>query len=143
MTVEASWPAIIGSAQRLAILLATVDLERTLGNAGFRPDLSNRAIDDELLGARVVLVRDGPTTFAFAEPSTEGRLAGLLARHGEGQLGLYVAAPIALEELGRLAADHAVVLSRPASGPFGREVLVIDPGPQILLVEPRSVPSPR
>lgn len=143
MTPQPSWPAIIGSAERLAILLATVDLERALGNAGFQPDLADGAVDDELLGARVVLVPDGSTTFAFAAPSTEGRLAGLLARHGEGQLGLYVAAPIALEELGRIAADHAVVLSRPARGPFGREVLVIDPGPQILLVEPRSVPSRR
>ena len=143
MTAEASWRAIVGSAERLAILLATVDLERALGDAAFQPDLVDGAVDDELLGARVVIVPDGPTTFAFAEPSTEGRLAGLLARHGEGQLGLYVAAPIALEELGRLAADDAVVLSRPAGGPFGREVLVIDPGPQILLVEPRSVPSPR
>jgi GNAT superfamily N-acetyltransferase len=98
------------------------------------------AIEDPLLGARVVVLPaagDG-RRIAIAEPSTEGRLAAALARHGEGRLGSYLAPPAGLEAVRARAAAAMVALSRPASGPFGRSMLVLGGpvgGPSLILVE--------
>jgi hypothetical protein len=139
-----TWPQLLADGRELAVIVATVDLDRALGAGGFPPELAAGALEVELLGARVALVATGAAVLAFAEPSTEGRLAGLLARRGEAEVGRYLEAPVTLVELARLATDRGVLLSRPANGPFGREVLVLgaDPaGPQVLLVERRSLPS--
>ena len=126
----------------LAEIHATVDLERALAGVGLDPALAGTATEDELLGARVVVVAG----LAYAEPSTEGRLAGTLARHDEGPTGRYVRSPIDLAETARRANAAGVLISRPGTGPFGPQVLVLDRRPtgrHLLLVEPRSVPSRR
>jgi hypothetical protein len=133
----------------LAEIHATVDLERALAAAGVDPGLAATAVEDELLGARVVIVDalgGTASAVAVAEPSTEGRLARTLAQHDEGSAGHYLRAPMPLDEAARRAAAAGVVLSRPGNGPFGRQVLVLRGSPaglHVLLVEPRTVPSPR
>ena len=127
----------------LAEIHATVELERALRERGEPPARAAEAHDDPSLGARVLVLGPG---LVLAEPSTEGRLAASLARHDEGLHGRYLEAPVSLAEVARRAAAGGVVLSRPAIGPFGRQVLVA--GARIgdrlvVLVEPRSVPSPR
>lgn len=127
----------------LAEIQATVELERALVALGASPELAADAVDDPLLGARVVALDEA---IVLAEPSTEGRLAATLARHAEGVAGRYVEVPVRLDEVARRAAAAGVALTRPATGPFGREVLVLGgptAGPHLVLVERRTVPSPR
>ena len=148
-----------GRLRTLAEIWATVDLERSLaglrtptatGSAGANPDPATidpgHAAEDPLLGARVlVLTTDDGRRIALAEPSTEGRLAGTLARHGEGHVGAYLEAPVDLDVVGARAAAANVSLSRPAFGPFGRSVLVLPgklTGELLILVERPAVPSP-
>jgi hypothetical protein len=134
----------------LAVLWATVDLDRALRDLGTHDRVPSgtviNAVDDPLLGARVVIVPAHPPeneTLAIAEPSTEGRLAATLARRGEGPAGRYLAVPIGLDEIGVRAATAGVTISRPELGPFGRAVLVLGPagGPHVIVVEPPAVPS--
>ena len=106
-----TWPVV-------ARIWQTVDVERTVADLGLEPE----PIDpDELLGASGALVRppDEPPVVVL-EPSTEGRLAEALARHGEGHSGLYVA------PVGGLAAARRAGLSLGVEGrgPFGRSALV-------------------
>lgn len=145
MTDDLRWSSdrlAVAEPALIAEIHATVDLERVLAARGEPPARAQEAVDDPLLGARVVVLDGG---IVLAEPSTEGRLAATLARHAEGVAGRYLAAPVRLEVLARRAAAAGVALSRPADGPFGREVLVLGPsaGPHVLLVERRTVPSPR
>jgi hypothetical protein len=149
VTDDLAWLTDPGDAEPpllLAELHATVELERALAARGESPARAAGAVEDGLIGARVVVLGDG---VALAEPSTEGRLAAGLARHGEGVHGRYVAAPVALDAVARRAAAAGVRLSRPGAGPFGRQVLVIGrrvEGPHIVLVGPgpdRAVPSRR
>jgi hypothetical protein len=121
------WPVV-------ARIWRTVDVERTVAEIGLVADPLE---PDELLGASGVLVRpgDGPPV-AILEPSTEGRLAALLARSGEGDAGVYVAPPDGLEAVRQTGAP----LSAEASGPFGRSALLgprplLDGGQLIVLVE--------
>ena len=98
-----------------------------------------------MLGARVVLVTDDDgTLIAVAEPSTEGRLAAVLARQGEGPAGRYVVAPVGIAALRPLAAAAGVTLSAPVDGPFGPSVLVATGpigAPILVLVDLAAVPS--
>ena len=132
----------------LAEISATVDLERALAERGFDPEGAVR-VDDPLLGARVVVLVDGPAPrVALAEPSTEGRLAGWLARHGEGFAGRYRAVRDAdtLDDYLARATALGVRFSRVADGPFGRSsLLVASPtqGPFLIVVDRRSIPSRR
>jgi hypothetical protein len=122
----------------LAVGWATVELDRAArelshllaAGTGFSP-----AAPSVILGARC---RSGPAAepglwIALLEPQTEGRLAGALARSGEGWAASWLlVAPTATE---RLSAE------RP--GPFGPERLVLGGpvgGPDRLVVE--AVPSP-
>jgi hypothetical protein len=148
-----------GELKLLARIWATVELERALADlAGGGPggaatelgpgtDTGRRArpATDPLLGARVaVLTDEDGTQVAVAEPSTEGRLAAVLARQGEGPAGRYVRAPVGLAALRRLAAAAGVSLSAPADGPFGPSVLVVAGpigAPIVILVDPAAVPS--
>ena len=156
------WLQAGGSLRTLAEIWATVEMERALTDLG-RDDLvagrdgaelDRDVIDDPLLGARVAVVSTGGdgTRIAIAEPSTEGRLAATLARHGEGPVGRYVLSPVGLEAVRTLAAAAGVAISRPVDGPFGLSVLVLTAspaGPHLILVDPRparadpaAVPSP-
>lgn len=144
--VRLDWLDPAGSLEVLAAIHATVDLERSLVEHGLTPAAAARSVPDELLGARVVLVGGGSTRIAVAEPSTEGRLAATLARHGEGIVGRYLRAPFSLAEVRTRASAAGVVLSRPAAGPFGDEVVVVGSGLgglPVILVDPGRVPSPR
>lgn len=126
----------------LATIWATVDIERTLADRGVEAsELGN----DPFLGARVVVPtgadEDPPT--AIAEPSTEGRLAATLARHGEGVVGRYVAVADGLDRAAARAGDRGVPVTRIEPGPFGRSMLVLlgpVTGPHLILCEP-AVPS--
>ena len=143
----------------VARILATVELERALVEHGLDPQLARAAVDDPLLGARAVLVephRDGPERYdaiesgrepdflVIAEPSTEGRLAAVLARHDEGPAGRYLAPSGGLDAARRLAAASGVRLSRPALGPFGASALVLGGplgGEIVVLLDEAAVPS--
>jgi hypothetical protein len=110
-----------GSPRTLAEIWATVELERALadlghtGPAGDEPwsGLDRAVIEDPLLGARVAIVTtdDNGARIAVAEPSTEGRLAATLARHGEGPAGRYVLSPVGLEAVRALAAAAGITVS--------------------------------
>jgi hypothetical protein len=129
----------------LAEILGTVELERALLELEAVVGEGDLA-EDVLLGARIAILRN--RAIVVAEPLTEGRLAASLARSGEGSVGRYVAlnarrgAPFAA--VGRRAAQAGLVLSRPAQGPFGPEILVVTRpigSPSLLLVERGSLPS--
>ncbi len=138
-----------------ATIVATVDLERVLGGLGWAAEAVRAAVagarPDPHLGAGVVLV-EGATEgrLAFAEPTTEGRLAATLARHGEGPCGRYLgfpqpASPDALDAFRRRAAADGVAISRVEDGPFGPSVLLLTgsvTGPHLIVAERRPVPSP-
>jgi hypothetical protein len=132
-------------ATALAAIWATVDLERTLADlTDFGVD-DLPVVDDTLIGARVVLVTppsDGEL-LAIAEPTTEGRLAATLARHGEGPAGRYVAVADNLARARARAADNGIALSQVGEGPFGASMLVLvgsASGPHLILCNP-AVPS--
>ena len=135
---------VVGTgAVTVATLWATVDLGRTLADLG--REASELGVDT-LLGARVVVVRSGPPgdpPLAVAEPTTEGRLAATLARHGEGPAGRYVAVADGLDRARSRAASSGVAVSRVEPGPFGPAILVLlapVTGPHLILCEP-AVPS--
>ena len=144
---DLAWLGDAGRSLRtLPLIWATVEMERALVEFGLNPARAAAAVDDPLLGARVLVVRqdDVDTPIALAEPSTEGRLAATLARHGEGPAGRYVGLPIDLGMIRVLAAAAGIAISRPAVGPFGPEVLVLGSGlggRSLVLVEPPAVPS--
>jgi hypothetical protein len=112
-----AWPVV-------ARIWRTVDVERTVEELGL---VSEPLDPDELLGARVVLVRppDGPPV-ALLEPTSEGRLTAALASAGEGDAGVYVAPPGGIATA-RLA---GTAMSREARGPFGRAALISDSSPR-------------
>lgn len=128
-----------------ATIWATVDLERTLAGLGIEGAAAD-ARPDALLGARVVIVPAGPDRprRAIAEPSTEGRLAAALARHGEGPAGRYVVVVDDLHRARARATAAGIAVSRTEVGPLGPSMLVlIGPvsGPHLILCEPAAVPS--
>lgn len=135
-TPTGGWP------EPLAVGWATVELDRAErevaeslgGGVRFRP-----AVGSLLLGAscRVAVprVRSEPWV-VLLEPSTEGRVAASLARHGEGWLAVWFEAA-ALE-----LADAGALLSGPRPGPLGLERLVLGDavaGPHRLVVEAATI----
>ncbi len=112
---------------------ATVDLERAAAELAA---VAEPLADDELLGARAALARrPAAAPLVLLEPRTEGRLAGSLARFGEGPAVVYVTASTAGPGS---AAPGRIRLSHPAAGPFGRAFLVGGPagqGPFVVLSE--------
>jgi len=130
-----------------AELWATVDLERTLAELGIEGlAAADHATPDPLLGANVLIVpagQDRPRR-AIAEPTTEGRLAATLARHGEGPAGRYVVVGDDLDRARARAIAAGIAVSRNEVGPFGPSMLVlIGPvsGPHLILCDPAAVPS--
>ena len=152
-TTVARVEAFLGLIDGLAVGWATVDLERAaLGLGPGRPTAP--LPDDDLLGSRCLSVgstdgaggadwANGPIAedlpIVLLEPNTEGRLAASLARHGEGPIALYLLVPARTIDRFRVVAPASGVhLSRPASGPFGRAVLVLDEaawGPHVIVAE--------
>jgi hypothetical protein len=113
----------------------TVELERAAGSVG-RGGTSTPAPDDELLGARSLLVRlDGSdAALALLEPSTEGLLAATLARHGEGLAVTYLVAP---DDATARLRTAGIRLSREAGSPLGPARLVLGGdrwGPHVVVV---------
>jgi hypothetical protein len=120
----------------LAIIWATVDVERALAGIGL-PGVA--APDDRLLGASVRLVRPpdaGP--IALLEPVTEGLIAATLAKSGEGPAGRYVAAADGLANVRARAEVAGIAVGREDDGPFGPSLLVLGggrAGPHLVLVD--------
>lgn len=122
----------------LVVGWATVELdraERELSHLLTAGAEFGAAASSVILGARC---RSGPAAqaglwIALLEPDTEGRLAGTLARSGEGWAVTWVLA----------GASGTAALSAARPGPFGDERLVLGgplSGPHRLVVE--AVPSP-
>jgi len=107
---------------------ATVDLERAEIELGSDPaDRAKRAAQprpkDDLLGARCRLLDPSHgEQIVLLEPSTEGRLAAALARHGEGPVVAYLLTDARGVERARRA---ALALTAEGSGPFGAQRLVL------------------
>jgi hypothetical protein len=143
---EGALAAVAGPDRRiLAEIWATVDLERTLRTLRVGMDVVDDC-QDPLLGARVAVIPPDPNRprTAVAEPTTEGRLAATLARHGEGPAGRYIAVPDGLEAARARAAQMGVAFTRVEVGPFGPSILVLlSPvsGPHLILCEAAAVPS--
>ena len=87
--IEQSRQGRSGSSKVLGWAWATVDLERALVQAGEHAALSWEPVEDELLGARGLRLAGVEPAVILMEPSTEGRLAGWLARNGEGEAVVY------------------------------------------------------
>jgi hypothetical protein len=144
--LEPAARAIAGpAAVELAVIWATVDLDRTLAERRIAPT-AIRLLEDTLLGARVVVTsaEPGGSPLAIAEPITEGRLAATLARHGEGPAGRYVAVPDGIRMARARAAEAGFAVSRTQGGPFGASILVLTgpvSGPHLIVCDPRTVPS--
>jgi hypothetical protein len=144
--LEPAARAIAGpAAVELAVIWATVDLDRTLAGSHIA-STALQVLDDTLLGARVIVVPAEPDRppLAIAEPITEGRLAATLARHGEGPAGRYVAVPDGIRMARARAAEAGIAVSRAEDGPFGASMLVLTgpvSGPHLILCDPRTVPS--
>ena len=142
----------------VAVIWATVDLERVVHDLGLESTRAAAAVDDPLLGGRALLLTEpvpeaagavvgglaGSSRIVLAEPSTEGRLAAFLARHGEGPAGRYVGVALDPASIAHQAATAGISVSRPEVGPFGPGILVLDGRrgrPLLILVEVAAVPS--
>ena len=107
---------------------ATIELDRAeVEVAALLADLGTPTIeaapDERVLGARCRLLRFAPgRDMLLLEPSTEGRLAAALARHGEGSVVLYLLVDQGAAERARRA---GFTLGAVGPGPLGKERLVI------------------
>jgi hypothetical protein len=83
--------------------------------------------EDPHLGARTrVRATDGlpGEVFVLAEPTTEGRVAASLARHGEGPVALYLRPRNGLDAWVAAARGRGIAVSARRDGPLGPQVLV-------------------
>jgi hypothetical protein len=110
-----------GDGRGLGVGWRSLELDRAAlelaGELGLRPDVFLPADDSILLGARcrvATAVLPGGRSLAILEPVAEGRLAGTLARLGEG--------PAAVWSTSDASVTADVASTRP--GPFGPERLV-------------------
>ena len=91
--------------------------------AGREVPLASPVADDRVLGARCRLLRfDDGRVILLLEPSTEGRLAAALVRHGEGFAVRYLLVDIGALDRARQA---GFTLSSGGHGPFGTQRLVL------------------
>ena len=138
MTAQGSTTS--GDPHVVAIGWATVELDRAAVELAdrLRPGATfEDAEPSEHLGA-FCRIAPGPGSgpaIALLEPSTEGRLAATLARHGEGWLVTWVA------EEGAPSGERSA--ERP--GPFGPERLVLGgpaSGPHVLVIRTATIDPP-
>jgi len=140
-------PPILAGLEPIATIVATVEMERVLRDLGRDPEEARQAVPDALLGGVVLAIDTPHGVLALAEPATEGRLSATLARHGEGDVGRYLALVDGadLDAFRARAAAADVPVTRVETGPFGRSVLVLVrpvTGPHLIVVERRLLPSP-
>jgi hypothetical protein len=135
VTLPFDWGPANESVMLEAIGWATVELDRAETDlsaefaTAFEP-----TIREALLGATVRRSTGGQPQILILEPDTEGRLAGALARQGEGPVALYLRVP-GLDEI------PAQLETRPGTGPFGPARLVLNgppAGPFLILVGQRA-----
>ncbi len=120
------------NARPVAVGWATVELDRAttelagalgLGRAQvFRPAPRSAVLGGACRVARGVLPDEG--SLVVLEPDAEGRLAGSLARLGEGPVGVWLAVDDAAAALQALRQDGFAV-SAERDGPFGTERLIV------------------
>src|SRR3954454_2470143 len=109
---------------------ATVDLERALTEAREHATRPWSPVEDELLGATGLRLFDADPAVFLLEPSTEGRLAGWLARNGEGEAAVYLEAAGALQLARMTALNRAGRVKSAEPGPSTQsrlEILVMSP----------------
>jgi hypothetical protein len=147
-------PMAVG-ARFLGLGWATVDADRVA--AGWTGARWTAAPRDSLVGARALLGRldaDGPdatdpepasrgptVTTVLLEPDTEGRLAAVLARHGEGPAALYVSAPDAAVARARARLAGLGARVSVGWGPFGPGIAIVGTpawSPTLILVPARG-----
>ncbi len=118
----------------VAIGWATVEFDRAARDVG---GAWRSAHPDRLLGASAWSSPEDHPAKLLLDPNTEGRLAGALARYGEGPIALY----LGVSDLVRASRD---LRARPGIGPLGEEWLCpgSNPdGPFLILVEGTSAPD--
>ncbi|HSH22186.1 MAG TPA: hypothetical protein VK992_06210 [Candidatus Caenarcaniphilales bacterium] len=122
-----------GVADVVGIGIASVDGERMIRELA--PMRLEPAGGDEALGARAWIEDTSAPRLIVLEPTTEGRLAAALARHGEGPVALY------LGIVGAVGARLEAALERPTAWPVGGTARLIRPerpwGPFLLVVDNR------
>jgi hypothetical protein len=132
------------AAGALAVGWATVELDRAARELSDLLGSGHTFVDapsSEVLGARCRVgsgASDGGVRIVLLEPATEGRLSATLARHGEGWVATWVAAPT----VPTVPPSPAAQLSGARPGPFGEERLVLGgsvTGPHRLVL--KAVPS--
>lgn len=127
LSIRATLAAAADEGRRLDLGLpralgwATVELDRAAGELaealGLAPDAFTPAAGSTVLGAFCRIAHDGAgpgLALAILEPSTEGRLAAALARHGERLMAVWF----------RSDGDVAIDPVTASDGPFGPERLV-------------------
>jgi hypothetical protein len=127
-------PRTSGPLDLAAVGWATVELDRAARDVG---GIWESAAHDRLLGASVWRSPEDHPSTLLLEPNTEGRLAGALARYGEGPIALY----LRVRDPGQAGANFR---ARPGSGPFGEEWLILGPnpaGPFLILVADQPAPE--
>jgi hypothetical protein len=124
----------------VAVGWSTVELERATLELAAALDLpAERFVDaapTPILGARCRMAQEvlpSGVALVVLEPFTEGRLAGSLARHGEGPVAVWLAVAglsaavavlrragvaTAVERPGPLGAERLLLLDRPTHGPY-------------------------
>ncbi len=137
----------------VGVAWSTVELDRSeqeLDPWLFAPDPSlgdGDAHPDAHLGALTRLRRGASLpggTLVLAEPNTEGRLAGSLARDGEGPCALYLRPAGGLGAWAAAARERGVRLSGRRRGPLGSAVLLPGrsvAGPHLLVVDGPAAPA--
>lgn len=133
-------PETLDASHVVAVGWATVELDRAADQLADRLLPGSTFVDaaqSAHLGAFCRIAPGAPAAPALVllEPSTEGRLAATLARHGEGWLVTWVT------PAGAPAGD----LSAELPGPFGPERLVLGGspfGPHVLVIRAATIDPP-
>jgi len=117
-TASTAGPSPATTGRPVALGWATVELDRAAAELALDLGLATSSFvpadDSVALGARCRVAREalgGGRSLVILEPSTEGRLAAMLARSGEGPAAIWLAGDD----------DPAIDATAPTRGPFGPE----------------------